>query len=369
MSKNLIKTISTILPTFFFALWSLVANGFPIKDDSLHYEILLTNKMLNDIQLNEKFITSIDITSKRLILLSTNDQFYLLGWGGIKPIGEKVTGSIASYAFTSDNLLLTIRNNELCSFDSLGNLSQLFKLPNYGMGISAGKYVMYVYDRNKEKVKHALYLIAKGGKYTKLFEVPSPIQSVVEINNSILFATGSDLFKFDIKSKDLKVLVALQKDKEIKSIAVDSSNNRIYFSTENAIYALKDSSAVIITKDFGGVLRYFNNGLIVFNPEKKLLVRILGIEDKIESKMQVKNTIVDILKSTDTLTNYSIIKLVKAKITNDIIINIINSYKVNFNVGIDSMILLSNQNVSSAVILAMKNAMKRKNGKESKGNN
>ncbi|MFH1320096.1 MAG: hypothetical protein ABII90_05510 [Bacteroidota bacterium] len=284
--KKLIRTIRKVIPTALFAFLAIVANGSIVKTDSLHFEILLSSKMLNDIQLNEKYTNSLGITSNRLILLSTNDRFYLLGWGGIEAYGHKVAATINSFAFTTDGFLMTVRNKELCYLDSLGNLSKLFGLPNEGMGISAGKYVMYVYDRDKNQTKYALYLIAKGGKYAKLFEVPKPIQSVVEINNSLMFATGSALYLYNMKSKKLKAIVALPKYEEIKSIAVDSLSNRIYFSTENAIYALKDSSAALVTDKFGGTIRFFNGGLIVFNPEKKFVIRIVGLEDKIASKMQ-----------------------------------------------------------------------------------
>jgi hypothetical protein len=87
-------------------------------------------------------------------------------------------------------------------------------------------------------------------------------------------------------NKELKILTVLPKDNEIKSIAVDTSSNRIYFSTDSTVYALKDSRAVIITDQFGGVLRYYNDGLIVFNPEKRFLIRIVGLEDKIASNHQ-----------------------------------------------------------------------------------
>jgi hypothetical protein len=283
------RIINKTLLTFLLTLWVLVLYGSSTKSDSLRFEVLLTSKMLNDIHLNERLINSIDITSNRLILLSTTDQFYLLGWGGIVPFGKKVTGNITSYAFTPDSLLMIIRNNELCGFDSLGNLSRLFTLPGEEMGISAGKYVMYAYNRTKVQANHAIYVIARGGKYSKLVEVPAAINSVIEMNNSILFATGNAVLCYDLRNKVLKALTALPKDKEVKSIAVNSSSNMIYLSTENSIYALKDSSAVVITEEFGGVLWYYNDGLLVFNPSKKFLVRITGIEENITSKMLALN--------------------------------------------------------------------------------
>jgi hypothetical protein len=164
---------------------------------------------------------------------------------------------------------MVVRNNELCTFDSLGHLTKLCKLPGEGMEVSAGKFVMYVYDRNKAKQKNAVYLIAPGGKYTKLFETTSPISSLVETGNSLLFTTGRALFSFNMQTQSLKLLAALQGNKEIKSVTVDTANNRIFFSSDSAIYALKETSVALLTDQFGGVLRFYNDGLIVFNPENK----------------------------------------------------------------------------------------------------
>jgi hypothetical protein len=262
---------------------------------------------------------------------------------------------------------MIISNNDICNYDSLGNLSKRIKLPSVGMGISSGSYVMYVYDHNKNEQKNALYLIAKGGKYSKLFEVTAPINSVIEMHNSILFSSENGLFSFNLMSKEVKALAALPKNEEIKSVAVDTSSDRIYFSTDNSIYTLKGSSPVFITDKFGGGLRFFNDGLIVFNPEKKFLIRIVGIEDKV--KLPQISRAADDKKTPIMLTNSTIINLVKEKLSDDLIINLINSSRVNFNVSVDSMIFLSNQNVSSSVIKAMKNAVKSKTINNSNGNN
>jgi predicted nucleic acid-binding Zn-ribbon protein len=61
-------------------------------------------------------------------------------------------------------------------------------------------------------------------------------------------------------------------------------------------------------------------------------------------------------QTTETLTNSIIIKMVKAKLSDDLIIGEINGSKVNFNLSTDSIIFLSNANVSSSVLQAMKSA-------------
>jgi len=367
--KNRIKAIYRLLPTAVLALLSLALYGLPAKDDSLRFEVLLTSKMFSNIPLNDKFTSSLDITASRLILLSTSNRFYVLGWGGIDPVGPKATEAISSFAYTPDGFLMIIRNKELCFMDSTGKISRLYGLPGNSMGISAGKYVMYLYDHFNPNNKYSLYVLAKESKYTRLFEVPTPIQSLIEVNDKLLFASGSSLFSFDNTKKELKAIIALKKEMEIKSLTTDASGKTIYFSTANAIYSLKDSCMLTITNEFGGVLKYYNDGLIVFNPEKKLVMRITGLEDELTSKLNAAKTPAANKKTTEILTNESVINLVNAELSDDMIIRIINKSEVNFDVSVDSMIILSDQKVSSSVIMAMKNAMKKKSANGSGGSN
>jgi hypothetical protein len=255
---------------------------------------------------------------------------------------------------------MTISRNELCYFDSAGNLAKLHTLPSEGMGISAGQNVMYVYDHINGKSKYSLYAITKGGKYVKLFDVPKPVLSVVEIKNSLVFATGNGLYSFDLKKKDLKALAALPADKEIISIAADTLNSRIYFSTAEGLYAVKGANAITVNDQFGGILKYFNDGLLIFDTRKNLLMRMTGIEKEITSKTLAMKAATDSKKKADTLTNANIIQMVEAGLTDEFIINLINKSEVNFAVNVDAMIDLSSHSVSSAIISAMKAAMKRK---------
>jgi len=360
-----------IVLTFISIIWGVLSlPGAPSnKADSLRYEVIMNHKMLNDINLKENFINSIDITSKRLILISTNNQFYLLGWGGIVPVGDKIMGNIDAYAYTSDSILMLIIKNEICKFDSLGNLSKIIKLPKEGMGISAGKQVMYVYDRNKGQQENSIYVIAKGRWYKKLLDITTPINSIAELNDSILFASKNGLFSFCPKNKKVKILASLSSDKEIISIAVNDAGDVIYFATQQEIYALKDLKLVKIIDAFGGIIKYFNKSLIVFDSEYQFIFRIVGIDTEVISAVQSINTLVSDKQTSKTLINSDIINMVKQKLSDGLIINIINRSSVNFNLSVDSMIYLSSQNVSSAVIMAMKNAMKSKISKESNKTN
>jgi len=350
-------SIKRIILPVLLVVSGLQVSGMPAPD-SLRYEVLMSSALLKTMNLNAAFIGTLDVTPERHVLLSTESRAFLLGWGGMKPLGKPVSGTIGSFAFTPDGLLMVVRDNEICYFDSLGVLTSLYKLPYSDMGISSGKKVMYVYDRSSGKTNKGVYELSPGGKYKILFELTTPIKSVAEYNNTVLFATRNLLCQFDPATKDYKVLATLSKEKTILSVTVDSPGNMIYFSTDREIYAVNNSAAITISKELGGILKFYDGGLMVFDPGKDFLIRIVGIE-KVLAGVQAAKVIEKAKPETEVLTNLSITDLVKSELSDPLIIAIIRRSKVNFNLGVDAIIELSGQGVSSDVILEMKQAMGR----------
>lgn len=343
----------------------LQLNGMPATD-SLRYEVLMSTALLKTMNLNPVFISTLDVTPERHVLVSTEKRAYLLGWGGMKPLGKPAAGAISSFAFTPDGLLMVVMDKEICYFDSLGTLTSLYRLPYSDMGISAGKRTMYIYDRSTGKTNKGVYELSPGGKYKVLFELTSPIKSVAEFNNTLLFTTRNLLCQFDLATKDYKVLASLSKDKTILSVTVDHSGNRIYFSTDREIYAVNNSAAITISKELGGILKFYADGLMVFDPGKSFLIRIVGIEKVLAGVQAAKpaKPAGQPKPETEILTNSSITDLVKSELADPLIIAIIRRSKVNFNLGVDAIIELSGQGVSSDVILEMKQAMGRQSSQK-----
>jgi hypothetical protein len=264
---------------FLFVLFGISPlSAKTLNTDSLRFEILLTSKMLEGIHVCENLSPSIDFTSNQLIMLSTSNQFYLLGWGGIVPIGEKTDKVINSFSYTYEGQLLAVCNNEICYVDSLGNLSKLFVLPSNNMGIMAGEKLMYVYDRNKDRKSHSVFAIDSIGNFERWLVAPNPVTSVIEYKNLILISTGNLIFSFNPLNKELIALLKLNEEEVILSMAYDEQNNLLYFSTNKAIYNLSQKNYRKIIDAFGGVLRYFWNSLFVLDTEKKMLIRIIGID-------------------------------------------------------------------------------------------
>ncbi len=396
-SGKVLLVITLLLPRQFIC-------GAPAASDSMTFEVLLSQNMFEDVSRSEGFIGNFAITSDRLILLSSPGQFYLLGWGGMSPAGKSSSKAISSFAYTPDSLLMVVRNNELCYMDSSGDLSSLFTLPKNGMGICTGSHVMYLFDRNEGGDRHAIYMLAGGGRYAKLLELPDPINTVVEYNNSLLISAGNGLLQYDLSSKEIKAVTALPEGSMIKSVTVDPVTGRLYISSVRSVYALKDNMLIPVSLSTGGSLGWLN-GLIVFDPGKQLLVRITGIEKALSFPVAVSggngmnkasgtvgSESVNLSQSGTTgqaqptnnasgnepdkdrlstssvqsqgsgsqspviLTNSSIIDLAGNGLSDILIINIINRSVVNFDLDVDAMVELSQRGVSSKVIQAMRQA-------------
>lgn len=347
----------TVLTSVLVAL-ALNAHGAISGNDTLQYEILMNKSMLKELNIRDTFTGTMDITANRLVLISSASQFYLVGWGGLVPFGKPVQGSIDAFAFTHDSVLMVIRKDELCWFDSESRLSMLYRLPDEGMGISRGDRVMYIYNAAGKTDKFALYVIAQGGVYSKLMEMPSPISGVTELGNSLLFSSGSILFDFDLKTRELKAVTVLPAEKQIKSFAVDKTTGRIYLSAGNEIYALKDKGAVLISDDLSGTLTFFGDGLIVFNPEEKSIIRIIGLEDEITAGTSEK-PVPEPRQTVSVLKNSTVVDLVRNNLPDALIISLIRRARADFSLTTDEVIDLTRKGVSPEVILEMRQAMKR----------
>jgi hypothetical protein len=328
------------------------------SDDSLRIDILMSSKMLENIPLSSEFLPELEVTPDQLIILATKNQFYQLGWGQIHPVCKRTSGTIRSYAYTYDKLLLVVQDEKLCSMDPSENLSPFISLPRAGMAVTAGKHVMYLFDRSEHSKSHALFILAEGGRYKKLVDAPAAIQSVTEMNNRVLFACENALFRFSPKTNEVQLLAAVQKNRVIRSLAADTVNNRIYFATDGELYTLMDTTVLLITDRIGGTLQVVDSGLIVFSPKDKLLIRISGLEQGIAGTKEPVQAVKQ--PAQDVITNATVVDLMNARLADDLIIKLINSSEVNFDLGVDATIDLANQGVSSAVIMAMRNAMKRK---------
>ncbi len=109
------------------------------------------------------------------------------------------------------------------------------------------------------------------------------LKAISELGDSIYIAIENGIYSYSTQKAKLTLLIALEKGMTITSLAVDPVNEILYFSAQNAIYALKKNSLVNLTKEFpGSIVKHYGNGLLIFNPLSKDIFRIVNVESSIE---------------------------------------------------------------------------------------
>jgi len=253
------------------------------QNNNLRYEILLNNGMLKDSMLNGSLSNCLAISPQHFITFSIGTQIYHLGWGGATPVGNKSKETISGFTYTAEGLLLAVQYEDLCYINSEGNWEKFFKLPSPNMSIASGKEVIYVYDNVHNSGVFNAYVLAKAGRYKNLFVSPKPIRGICELGDSLYIAIENGIYSYSSQKNKLNLLIALEKGISITSLAVDPKNEIFYFSTQTAIYAYKQNSLIMLTKEFpGSNVKHFGNGLLIFNPLSKDILRIVNVESSIE---------------------------------------------------------------------------------------
>lgn len=211
------------------------------------------------------------VTPTRKVMLSSDKEMFLVGWGGIQPI----TGIIGmeTYAFAHDGEILGIRKREFVRPDPKGVLTRIFTLPSDGMGIARGVGKrMFLFERASGG-KSGLFELLPGRNIVKILESPGPIGAVTQAaDGRVLFAVGGSIFEVAPGNKMRTVAVG---GKPIRSLT--TAGSRIFASDGASVYSIEDDKLTLITKETGGDIQWFDGGLLIFDPKSPLLIRITGL--------------------------------------------------------------------------------------------
>lgn len=212
------------------------------------------------------------LTPGRLVLLADPARAYAVGWGGVQRVDN---GRLDAYAYTSDGVLLGVRGRQLMYLAADGVLKTLCGLPAEGMGISAGEgRRVFLFERNPTG-RSALYELLPQRRFRKLLESPQAITAAIESRGRVLFTAGNAVFQLT-PDKSLRLLAALPDPLPIRALAASRSGNTLYFATDDSVLSLRDGASSVLLKDTGGSLLRDGDALLVLDPRRSLLLRIVN---------------------------------------------------------------------------------------------
>jgi hypothetical protein len=234
--------------------------------------------MLNKLSADKHHIGALTpalvVTPTRFLMVEDENRFYQVALDGIRPV-DGVRG-LSAFEYAPDGSFVGVRGKDLVSLAKNGKLEKIMTLPSAGMGLAAGRGKMYLFERAGSE-RSGIFILLPDKKGLKLFESPEPIAAVMEDGDGILFAAGSAIYRFSADKKTKLVLGLPKGSRNITSLAQDPKTQRIYASDGASVFSFKDKDVVVITRENGGILRWFGDGLIIFDPKAPLLIRIRGM--------------------------------------------------------------------------------------------
>lgn len=203
------KFCKYILLSFILSVSVLLNLKAGNPNDSTYFELISTQKQFKQAGINVNLINCLQFDSRGFYVLATSTQFYAAAADTVIKLSKNNSGTISSFAFTNEGLLMAIRDNELCYLDTTGYLKKAFQLPSYGMGIAGSKYAMYIYDKTANKSVNGVYALLHGGNYKLLFKVDRPIEALTEANGKIYYSYANSILSYDIESKNTDCILKL----------------------------------------------------------------------------------------------------------------------------------------------------------------
>ena len=241
-------------------------------------DVFLNENMLKSINLKIDFINSIDCTYENFLLLASSNQFYALGQNSIFPIFEKTKNKIDVFSIsTIEGNFLIISDKTLYRTNSDGKMVKIKDLPTAKMGIASDKDETYLFEQTeiKSKKEYALFSLSKNVVLTKIISTQAPVNSVLKYDSILFFTSQNKIYYLKENNYEYEEIFTLWgNNNKIISLAGDIENQALYFSTSDTVYRIKDEQLDYVCTDFGGILKYDGEGLLVFNPEKSLIVRL-----------------------------------------------------------------------------------------------
>lgn len=233
-------------------------------------------------ELGSSPIDDYDIDAHGRVVLANNDVLYVLepGAGGVQPLPLARVSGLRGVAVDGGAALLILTDSTVSEYYD-GSVHTLLDLPVNGSishiaaAVDEQKLFGYGSDSPDDNNSHHIVEIDPDGTVRSLVETDSAVTAVTEVKGTLYFATSSEIYSWH--DGNLRLVIRLPESLTVESIAAGDSI--LYFATSDEVYALKGLTAISIARNLGGILRSYNGFLYVMDPQRKVLVRLEGMQD------------------------------------------------------------------------------------------
>lgn len=220
----------------------------------------------------ESLSDCVAVTPDGVAVVGNGEGLWLVGGGRTRATGVR---GLTCFAFTPEGLLVGVKGRDLVHLDAGGALTPVFHLPGAGMTLVPGQGDSLLLFGREDGGGWGLYAIRPGGKVSRLLTSPEPITGAAEGGGRLLMVAGGVLFQ--VQGGAMRPLAGEPKG-TLASVATDPAGKAVFVSDGKRIFRIEDGRPGVLADDLGGTLRWKGGGLLVFDPRRPVLVRLLGVE-------------------------------------------------------------------------------------------
>lgn len=251
--------------------------------EQIAYEIVLPPEALQPYI--ERVGADLAITAAGRPLLRLDDDVIELQGRSDKVIdAAKVSSGVRARHFAVDQTgAVWVATDEALGRIESGGFRSVVALPmqwsDARLVVSDRQRTLFVYSgaHGPSEMRGGIVAVRANGDTEFLVESPElPIVAAAATPRGLLVATAHDILY--VEEHDLHLVTRTSGDAKIVSVAYSAPSNTLFYSTGDAVYAMKGLAAVSIVQGLGGELAYARGSLYVLDRVKAALVRLDGVD-------------------------------------------------------------------------------------------
>ncbi|MFA6316527.1 MAG: hypothetical protein WC943_03840 [Elusimicrobiota bacterium] len=220
------------------------------------------------------------VVSARPCLGSDSFGGLYAGWAGniveVRSNRSLLTGpdpDLTSFAVTPDGLVVTVRRDRL-GYVADGAVQDRVALPSANLRVErVGADRLVLLGPVVSTRTWAVYMLAKGGAYSKLFTFPSEIGSVAEADGGMFFAAAGGVYRVEFGKRVVPVLY-LPSRPAVRSMAYDSGHRALFLSIGDSVYVHLEGRLVRLLDKVSGTLAWRRDGLYILSESRQELLKV-----------------------------------------------------------------------------------------------
>jgi hypothetical protein len=239
---------------------------------------LVTPRHLEDLELAPA-PGQFDVTSAGNVLMLSGGQIYEIESTPRAVVADAVSdamGKIDSFALDRGDVMLTIAGRYFGQIETDGLPSQAFPLPSPDMQIAASvaRGNVYLFGGRGSSAQR-LYALGSSGRIEILAELPDPIVAVADSRDAVYVATADAIYRLTSETAAARVQVdTAELGGPLVSVAATADDKTLFFATASQIFATRGDAAVTLVSNAGGVIRWRDDRLFVWDGQRQLVLAL-----------------------------------------------------------------------------------------------